>query len=172
MAQEIRILSESEARRHLDDLASVLVDCVAGGAGVGFILPFTQDDAREWWQALLPAVGRGERVLLAAVVDGRVMGTVQLVLASPVNQQHRADVAKMLVHSQARRRGIGEALLRALDDVARQHGKSLMTLDTVTGSGAERLYLRLGWTKVGSIPNYALSPTRTWDATTIMWKAV
>ena len=172
MTMEIGALTEDEATDGIDDLAAILADCVAGGAGVGFILPFTVDDARGWWRTVLPGIGRGERVLLAARQEGRIVGTVQLVLATPLNQRHRADVAKMLVHSAARRQGVGEALLAALDDVARAHGRSLMTLDTVTGSTAERLYLRMGWTKVGSIPNYALSPTRTFDATTVMWKAV
>ena len=172
MSFEIRRLSQSEAEDQIDDLAAVLADCVAGGAGVGFIQPFGPDQARNWWRTILPGIGRNERVMLVGLIEGRVMATVQLVPAVAVNQQHRADVAKMLVHSAARRRGLGEALLRRLDEEARTIGRSLLTLDTVTGSAAERLYLRLGWTRVGSIPNYALSPTRTWDATTIMWKAV
>ncbi len=172
MTFDIRSLSADEAEARIDELAAVLADCVAGGAGVGFIQPFSVADARAWWRTILPGIGRGERVMLAGLIDGKVMATVQLVLAPALNQQHRADVAKMLVHSAARRQGLGEALLLRLDDEARRIGRSLLTLDTVTGSAAERLYLRLGWTKVGSIPNYALSPTRGWDATTIMWKAV
>ena len=172
MTATIRALAPEEAARHVDDLAEVLADCVAGGAGVGFILPFSVADARSWWQGMLPGVVRGERIIVAALDAGRLVGTVSLVLATPLNQQHRADISKMLVHSAARQRGIGAALLSEAERIARRHDRSLLTLDTVTGSAAERLYTSLGWQTAGSIPDYALSPHRSFDSTTIMWKAL
>lgn len=172
MAAVIRALTGAETEQHLDDLAEVLADCVAGGAGVGFLQPFSVAEARGWWQGVLPGVARGERVVIGALDGERLVGTVSLVLATPLNQQHRADIAKMLVHSSARKRGIGAALLAEAERMARRNNRSLLTLDTVTGSAAERLYSHLGWQTAGNIPNYALSPRRTFDSTTIMWKAL
>ena len=102
----------------------------------------------------------------------RIVGTVQLILAQPENQPHRADVAKMLVHRSARRRGIAQHLMAAVDDAAREHGKTILVLDTVTGGDAERLYQRSGWQRVGSVPNYALWPTGGLCATTYFYKQI
>ena len=106
------------------------------------------------------------------VSSGEVVGTVQVILRQPDNQPHRADVAKMLVHRRMRRRGIAAALLHAAEDAAREAGKSLLVLDTVTGSDAERLYTRLGWQRVGVIPNYALWPQGGYCDTTIFYKRI
>lgn len=168
----VRQLTPAEVARHHDDLAETLAACVAGGAGVGFVLPFTSADARNWWQSILPAINSGERLLFAALDGDRVVGTVQLIPVMHANQPHRADISKMLVHPDARRRGLGEALMLAAEAEARRLGRSLLTLDTVTDSPAQRLYARIGWQVSGTIPNYALSPTRGWDSTTVMWKAL
>ncbi|HRK23903.1 MAG TPA: GNAT family N-acetyltransferase [Beijerinckiaceae bacterium] len=168
----VRRLDASAAASLVDDLAAILAACVAGGAGVGFVLPFSEADAAGWWRSVLPMVVAGERLLFGGFVDGHLAGTVSLVPATPQNQPHRADISKMLVHPSARRRGLGVALMQAAEAEARRLGKTLLTLDTVTGSGAEQLYAGLGWQKSGVIPNYALSPTRSYDSTTVMWKAL
>jgi GNAT superfamily N-acetyltransferase len=160
------------ARALVPALAAVLVDCVAHGASVSFMSPLTQARAEAFWTEVAESVGRRERVLLVATVNERVVGTVQVVHAGPENQPHRADVAKMLVHSGARQRGIGAALMQAAEAAARTLGKTLLVLDTVTGGDAERLYARLGWIPVGIVPNYALFPDGRPCATTIFYKAV
>lgn len=141
----------------LDALAEVLHACVHGGASVSFMLPFSLDDARAYWQRLEPELARGERVLIVAESDGRLCGTVQLVLAQPPNQPHRADLAKLLVHPQARGRGMGAALLQEAERAARAAGKTLLVLDTASPE-AERLYTRAGWVRCGRVPGYALLP--------------
>jgi ribosomal protein S18 acetylase RimI-like enzyme len=169
---EIRRLSAPEVREHLDGLAGVLRDCVEGGASVRFMAPFSQEDARAAFEAVAADVESGTRILLAAFADGVLVGTVQVVHASQPNSPHRADVAQLLVHRQARRRGIARLLMeRAEVEAAREH-KTLLVLDTVTGDAAERLYERLGWTKVGVIPNYALYPDGRPCDTTVFWKAL
>jgi GNAT superfamily N-acetyltransferase len=152
-------------------LAALLIDCVDGGASVSFMHPLSDDEARAFWQRVADGVHRGERALLVAEDDaGTIVGTVQLVLDLPPNQPHRADVAKMLVHRGARRQGLGERLMRAAETTARECGRNLLVLDTVTGSDAERLYARLGWQRVGSIPGYALWPRGGLCATTVFFR--
>lgn len=168
----VKTLLYEEFEQNLHALAEVLASCVQGGAGVGFVLPFDAADARRWWAGLSPEVAAGQRIVLGAFEAGRLVGTVQLVPATQQNQPFRADIAKMLVHADARRKGIGEALMRAAEQEARARGRTLLTLDTVTGASAERLYTRLGWQTTGTIPGYAFSPSRTLDSTTIMWKAL
>jgi GNAT superfamily N-acetyltransferase len=143
-----------------EGLADVLIDCVEGGASVGFMLPLPREKAIRFWQNALASAARGERIVLVAeeVGTSKIVGTVQVVLAMPDNQPHRADVAKMQVHSRARRCGLGAALMCAAESAAREAGKTLLVLDTVTGSDAERLYARLGWQRCGVIPDYALWP--------------
>jgi GNAT superfamily N-acetyltransferase len=157
----------------LSELATLLIDCVEGGASVSFMLPLTHQRALSFWQRVGAAVHNGERALLVAVdAQGAIVGTVQLVLDQPENQPHRADVAKMLVQRSARRQGLAERLMRAAEDTARECGKTLLVLDTVTGGDAERLYTRLGWQRVGSIPDYALWPQGGLCATTVFYRRV
>jgi GNAT superfamily N-acetyltransferase len=141
-------------------LVEVLLDCVEGGASVSFMWPLPRERALAFWRGVAEGVRAGERLLLVGVdrASGRVDGTVQLVLAQPDNQPHRADVAKMLVHRRARRLGLAQALLAEAERTAREAGKTVLVLDTVTGGDAERLYARCGWERVGAIPNYALMP--------------
>jgi GNAT superfamily N-acetyltransferase len=154
-------------------LAQVLCDCVAGGASVSFMQPLTALRAEAFWRDVAAGVARGERALLVAEdAAGAVVGTVQLVLAQPENQPHRADVAKMLVQRSARRHGVGAALMRAVVREAALEGKSLLVLDTVTGGAAERLYERLGWQRCGVIPGYALWPNGGLCATSVFFKPV
>lgn len=139
-------------------LAEVLIDCVEGGASVSFMLPLTRAKALDFWAGVAESVRRGDRiVLIAEEANGDIIGTVQLILDLPENQPHRADVSKMLVHRRARRRGIGEALMRAAEAEARTAGRTLLVLDTAS-SEADRLYSRLGWELVGAVPDYALLP--------------
>jgi len=142
----------------VEQLADVLIDCVEGGASVSFVLPLPREHALEFWRRVARELVAGERALLVALDERGVCGTVQLVLAQPDNQPHRADLVKMLVHRRARRQGLGTALMKAAESMARDCGKDLLVLDAVTGGDAERLYERLGWTRVGSIPRYALMP--------------
>ena len=153
-------------------LAEVLIDCVEGGASVSFMWPLAHHKALAFWQGVMDSARRGERIVLVAedVESDTVVGTVQLLLAMPDNQPHRADVAKMLVHRRARRRGLGAALMRAAEAAARGAGKTLLVLDTVTGGDAERLYSRQGWQRVGVIPGYALWPNGGPCDTTYFYK--
>ena len=169
---EIRRLAAHEVGAHLDGLAAVLHDCVAGGASVSYMAPFSLDQARDAFEAFAAEVEQGRRLLLAAFANGELVGTVQVVYAWPPNQPHRAEIAKLLVRRSARRRGIAELLMEAAEREARAEGKTLLVLDTVTGDAAERLYERLGWTKVGVIPGYALYPDGRPCDTTVFWKTV
>ncbi len=139
---------------------------------MNYMAPFTHDDARTAFEAWAAEVERGTRLLLAAFRGVDVVGTVQVVFATPPNQPHRADVAKLLVHRAVRRRGVAQLLMEHAEAEARAEGKTLLVLDTVTGDAAERLYARLGWTRVGVIPNYALYPDGRPCDTTVFWKAV
>ena len=155
----------------LRDLAEVLVDCVQGGASVSFMLPLSLERATSFWEGVAKGVASGERLLLVAQDAQGICGTVQLVLAQPENQPHRADISKMLVHRRARRKGIGEALMRAAEQAAREAGKSLLVLDTASDA-AERLYERCGWHRVGAVPGYALLPDGTPCDTAYYWRRV
>jgi len=170
----IQALSPQEARDQIEALSAVLIDCVEGGASVSFMLPLSRERANAFWRGIADGVAAGERILLVAWdgPGGQIIGTVQVVLDQPENQPHRADIAKMLVHRSARRQGVGAALMRAAEDAARKAGKTVLVLDTVTGSDGERLYARLGWEKVGVIPNYALWPQGGLCATTVFHKQV
>jgi ribosomal protein S18 acetylase RimI-like enzyme len=169
---EIRRLTGAELQAHLDGLAGVLHDCVAGGASVSYLEPFSREQARSAFEDFAAEVEQGRRLILAAFAGGEVVGTVQVILALPPNQPHRAEIAKLLVHRSARRRGIAELLMERAESEARAEGKTLLVLDAVTGDSAERLYQRLGWTRVGVIPGYALYPDRRPCDTTIFWKAL
>jgi len=154
----------------IEGLAELLVDAVDGGASVGFVAPFTPDDAARWWRSVAADIDAGKVILLTAREGDRVVGTVQLRLAPLPNSRHRAEVAKLLVHRDVRGRGIARRLLAALDDVARREGRTLLVLDTISGSEADVLYRSLGWTEVGSVPNYAAMPDGSLAPTTIFYR--
>jgi GNAT superfamily N-acetyltransferase len=168
----VRTLTAAEGREHLEALAEVLTDCVEGGASVSFMAPFSKFAAMRFFESVLEEVEAGKRILVAAFMDARLVGTVQIMTATPPNQPHRADVAKLLVSRQARLHGIGTRLMQHVEETARRAGKALLVLDTATGGSAEKMYTRLGWTKVGVIPKYALFPDGTWCDTTIFWKEI
>lgn len=168
----IRVLAAEEARERVPELAAVLLDCVAGGASVSFMAPLSREKAEAFWRGVAEGVAARDRILLVAE-DGagrEILGTVQVLFVWPENQPHRADVAKMLVRRSARRRGLGASLMRAAEEAARADGRTLLVLDTVTGSDAERLYTRLGWQRVGVVPRYALMPDGRPCDTTFFYK--
>ena len=169
----LRRVGAADVDTSIDGLADLLIDCVQGGASISFMWPLARDKALAFWRKVADDVVRGERALLVAEDSaGRIVGTAQLVLAQPDNQRHRADVAKVLVHSIARRHGIARELMRAIDDAARAEGKSVLVLDTVTGSDGDGLYAAIGWVRVGVVPRYALMPDGAICDATIFYKHV
>jgi GNAT superfamily N-acetyltransferase len=169
-AAEISVLEAPLADAALSELAAVLVDCVEGGASVSFMAPFSQDDGLKFFRKVVASVAAGDTVLLAAKLDGRIVGTVQLGLDTPPNQPHRADLKKMLVHRAARGRGIGATLMAAAEIEAKRRGRWLLVLDTVPGENGYWLYKRAGWTESGIIPDYALFPDGRLCDTAVFWK--
>lgn len=164
-------LSADDILSRIDELCDVLENCVQGGASVSFMLPFGREKSQAFWLNVAQSVKRGERLLLVdELVGDGIVGTVQLILDQPENQPHRADVAKLLVHDRARRKGVAGRLMNALETAARDNGKSVLVLDTSTGSGAETFYVNAGWEKVGEIPRYALMPDGEMTSTSVFYK--
>lgn len=168
-AAEIVVLGPREVEAAADQLADVLLDCIAGGASVSFMASFTHREAFAFFWNAAVGVADGHTVLAAAKLGDKIVGTVQLNLNTPPNQPHRADVMKMLVHRSARKRGIGAALMKLIEAEAAKRGRTLLVLDTASGD-AERLYVRSGWIRAGVIPDYALWPQGGFCDTTIFWK--
>jgi GNAT superfamily N-acetyltransferase len=168
-AVEVIELDAAAAPDAVNELADVLADCVNGGASVNFMLPYSVADAAEFFRKVIPSIACNETVLLAAKVNGRIVGTVQLGLDTPPNQPHRAEVKKMLVHRAARGKGVGAALLAQAEMCAKKKGRTLLVLDTASDD-ARRLYERGGWQRLGNIPDYALLPGGGLCDTTIYWK--
>lgn len=163
----VRAVGVNEAAACVEALADILLDCVEGGASVGFMWPLPRERALAFWRKIAEGVANKERILLIAeTAQGEIVGTVQVITSQPDNQPHRADIAKMLVHRKARRQGIAQRLMDAAHDAARHADKTVLVLDTVTGGDAERLYQRAGWQRVGDIPNYALMPDGRMCSTT------
>ena len=168
MASSVRRLQVVDDAQ-IEALADVLIDCVESGASVSFMLPLTRDRATAFWRRVAKDVVSGDRALIVAEDANGLCGTVQLVLGQPENQPHRADLSKMLVHRRARRQGLGAALMRAAEATARECGKTLLVLDTANPD-AERLYERMGWTRVGVVPGYALLPQGGLCGTTFYYR--
>jgi GNAT superfamily N-acetyltransferase len=169
---DIRRLAPAQAHEQVDALARVLADCVEGGASVGYMTPFSHAEARTVFEEYAREAAEGRRIILGAFLDGELVGTAQLVVGLPPNQPHRADVARVLVHRAARRRGIARRLMEQLEQEARAEGKTLLVLDAVAGGDAARLYERLGWNAVGVIPGFAVYPDGRLCDTTFFWKTV
>ena len=168
----IRALDDAEAGARLDELAGVLVDAVAHGASVNFMAGFTRDEGAAFWRGQLPGVAAGGTRLLVAEDGGRLVGTVLLFLARQPNAPHRAEVGKMLVLSSHRRRGLGRALLAAAEAAALHAGRTLLILDTETGSAGEMLYRNCGWTALGGIPDHSYTTDGRLAAATVFFKAI
>ena len=169
-AADIVVLDGAVSDTALDLLASVLVDCVEGGASVSFMLPFSQADGVRFFRKVTDSIASGDTVLLAARLDGKIVGTVQLGLDTPPNQPHRADIKKLLVNRSARGHGVGAALMARVEQEAKIRGRWLLVLDTVPGENGYRLYTREGWTRSGIIPDYALFPDGRLCDTAVFWK--
>ena len=167
----IRQLFETEAHAALEDLSAVLVDCVDGGASVGFMAPYDMTDAALFWKGVIASVAAGQTLLFGAYdEDDRLVGTVQVGFASQPNQPHRGDLKKMLVHRRARGLGLARLLMEAAEKAAARAGRRLLVLDTATGEPAEKIYEKLGWQRCGQIPDYALCPDGRFCDTTLFYK--
>lgn len=169
---EISDLTPTLLRTHIDELAGLLQACVEAGASIGYVLPFSRDDARAFWlKKTLPALETGRLDLLVARLGSRIVGTAQLDADTMPNQPHRAEVRKLMVHPDIRRRGIARALMGEIEARARARGRTLLTLDTRTGDAAEPLYASIGYETTGVIPCYCIDAiTGAYDGTTIMYK--
>lgn len=168
----IRLLSAAETHAAIPDLCEVLADCVNGGASVGFMQPYSPADAEAYWRGVAEAVADDATLLFVAELHGQIVGTVQVGAAQMPNQPHRGDLKKLLVHRSARGHGLARLLMEAADREAARRGKTLLVLDTATGSDAEAIYPRLGWQRVGVIPDYALWPEGGFCATTLFYKQI
>ncbi|WP_170467479.1 GNAT family N-acetyltransferase [Ruegeria arenilitoris] len=165
-------LTPTDIDDNLTDLCRVLIDSVADGAAISFMMPLDQDTAARFWvDDVKSAVENGERHLFGAFAEGRLIGTVQLLLSMPPNQPHRAEISKMIVHPMARRQGLGKALMGEALSSAREEGKTLVTLDTRTGDVSEALYKSVGFEPAGVIPDFAFDPDgQSRHATTYMYR--
>lgn len=169
---KIRILDSADTLNALPDLCEVLSDCVNDGASVGFMLPFTPQDGTDFWRNVAAGIDTGEIIHAVAEVDGVVVGTVQIGLASKPNQPHRGDLMKLLIHRSQRGQGLSRLLMDAVETEAAKRGRNLLVLDTATGSDAEAIYPRFGWQRVGVVPDYALFPDGRYCGTTIFYKRI
>ncbi|MBJ6134863.1 GNAT family N-acetyltransferase [Ochrobactrum sp. Q0168] len=168
----IHVLNAEEAKRAVPALAEILADCVMGGASVGFMAPCEPQDFTPYWTRIAGETESGDTLLIVAEHEGEIVGTVQLGLAQMPNQPHRADLKKLLVHRKARGLGLARKLMDEAETQARSRGKTLICLDTATGSPAEAIYTHLNWQAVGVIPNYALFPDGSPCATTLFYKGI
>lgn len=151
-------------------LSLVLAACVEKGASIGFLPPFDSAEAAEFWRKMAVQIRAGERRLLVARRGADIVGAVMVVLAMPANGRHRAEISKLIVDPDGRRLGIGRALMKAAEALARREGRKLLVLDTRTGDVAEKLYAGLGFRKTGEIPDYVVSETGALESTTVMYK--
>lgn len=168
----IRVLTYEDAGPSLLPLAEILTDCVNDGASVGFMAPCEWQGFIPYWNRVFNEVERSDTALLVAEHNGEIVGTVQLGLAQMPNQPHRADLKKLLIHRKARGLGLARKLMEAVEEEARNRRKTLLCLDTATGSPAEAIYTHLGWERVGVIPDYALYPDGSPCATTLFYKGL
>ena len=166
----IERLTSEQTHAYLPELMRLLQDSVEGGASVGFLPPLSDDQARQYWSALLPDIGKGSRILLLALDEGEVIGTVQLDLAQKPNALHRAEVQKLIVHSSHRGKGVAGELLNIIEAAAREAHRTLLVLDTIQGDTADRLYRKSGWIEAGVIPQYAMSGTGILETTVVFYK--
>jgi GNAT superfamily N-acetyltransferase len=166
----IHTLDAAATQARLPELAEILVDAVASGASVNFLAGFRHDQAETFWRAQIPGIASNSTQLLVAEDGKALVGTVLLMFAQQPNAPHRAEIGKMLVHSSMRRQGLGRRLLTAAETAARQANRTLLMLDTESGSAGDRLYRSCGWTPVGSVPDHAFRPDSRLAATTIFYK--
>jgi ribosomal protein S18 acetylase RimI-like enzyme len=154
----------------LPSLVGLLTASVHAGASIGFLDSITDEEAGGFWAIVLEQLVAGSRAVLVADEGGRLVGTITVLLAFPPNQPHRAEIAKLMVAPGQREAGLGSRLLDAGERIAWASGKTLLVLDTESGSAAEGFYARRGWTKTGEIPDYALTPDGRLHPTSVYWK--
>jgi acetyltransferase len=169
---QVRMLDAAGVKKHAAQLRALLLDAVAHGASVGFVMPLADSVADAYWSEVANAVEAGSRIVLVAWREHVLVGTVQLDLCMKPNGSNRAEVQKLLVHSGARRAGVGSILMEALEMQALALRRGLLFLDTEAESGAEALYQRLGYTRVGELPEYCATPDGAWRATAIYYKTL
>lgn len=167
---QIDRLTGSQIEALLPQFIELLRDAVDSGASIGFIPPLLDEDAMAFWKKIISEVDSGTRVLLVALNDGELVGTVQLGLETRLNSLHRAEVQKLIVHNKARKQGIGEKLMNAIEAEAYKHNRSLLVLDTIQGDSGDRLYRRMGFIEAGVIPNYARNGAGVLEPTVIFYK--
>jgi acetyltransferase len=168
----IERLTAEQAKTLYHELVALLQDGVNSGASIGFLPPLAEETACLYWDKSIEELAQRERLLLVATLDDRVVGMVQLALEKRENGLHRAEIQKMVVHTQYRKRGIGKALMTALEAAARGELRTLLTLDTRKGDDAEYLYRQLGYTRVGIIPRYVRNANEGWDDTIFYYKVL
>ncbi len=166
----IQRLPSGDVNLHLDELVNLLQDSVLNGASIGFLLPISHEDAVNYWREVTSALQTSYRIMLAAKAEERIVGSIQLDLASRPNGSHRAEVIKLMVHSSWRNQGIGQALLQAIEQEAQKAGRTTLVLDTREGDPSERLYLKTGYIRAGIIPEYARSTDGALHTTVFMYK--
>jgi len=170
MERRLRELSVAEVEAELPALSALLLDAVDGGASVGFLPPLSIGGVSRYWKEVVEAIGGGSRILIAAFIEGELVGSVQVDLATRANGLHRAEVIKLMVHRKARRQGIGRSLMAEAERLAREAGRSLLILDTRQGDPSERLYVSLGYREAGVIPRYARSASGELHSTVLMYR--
>jgi len=166
----IENLTGSQIEMLLPEFIELLRDAVDSGASIGFLPPLQESDAINFWQKIAADVDAGTRVLLVALDDGKLVGTVQLGLETRLNSLHRAEVQKLIVYNHARGQGIGAQLMKAIEAEAHKHNRSLLVLDTIQGDSGDRLYRRLGFIEAGVIPNYARNGAGVLEPTVLFYK--
>ncbi|BDP43009.1 N-acetyltransferase [Deinococcus aetherius] len=169
---EIRITPLGPSLTVRAQLSDILIETVANGDSIGFMHPVTPEAANDFWDGALAAAERGERIVLGAWDGDELLGTVSVLLAMPVNQPHRGEIAKMMTRPSARRRGAATTLMQRAEELAVEHGKTLLVLDTASHGTASRLYERVGFTFVGEFPDYALKPHGGLTATRLYYKRI
>lgn len=168
----IRALDVAEAEARLAELADILVDAVAHGSSVNFMAGFSHNEARAFWSNQLPGIASGEKILFVGDGGEKLLATVLLMFAPQPNAPHRAEIGKMLVHSSMQRQGLGRRLLETAEQAARDSGRTLLILDTATGSAGERLYRKTGWTELGTMPGHSFTPDGRLAPATFFYKAL
>ena len=172
MSYVVRVLDDTEAEALRGLLCKLLTDCVNSGASIGFLPPLPPLEAKSYWQAVTQDVAAGRRILLVAEQDGEIVGTVQLEFAAKTNARHRAEIQKLLVHTSRRGQGIAGALMREIETIARQHGRTLLFLDTQQGDLAEELYEKWNYQRAGVIPNYVVDKDGIFHSTVLFYKSL
>jgi ribosomal protein S18 acetylase RimI-like enzyme len=172
MQRPIEIVSLRPSPEAIAGLTEILIEAVASGASVSFMHPLAPEEAEAFWSGSLAAAEAGSRVVLGAMDDGHLVGTVTLHLDCPPNQPHRGEIAKLMTRVAWRGRGIGRALMLEAERIASERGRTLLTLDTGTDDGAGALYEKLGFTPAGVIPDYAFKPFGGLQGTIIYWKRI